>query len=431
MPMRHAVAARFVGLAVFAVILPGLLLPQSACGQQRTNSSRAGRTAAGPHIYKSTNFHVMTDLPREGAHELLERLETMHRLLVAYWGRRNPRPIEMYVVENLDHWPREVLRGMEQQGLESLRNGQGLTVTRVISQGNRFISKAVVYAVADRGMPQHEAVHAYCGHAFGASGPVWYAEGMAEVGQYWRENDKSVTASAYAIRYLRNSPARPLNEIVNSPLETTGDSWQNYTWRWALCHLLGYNENYTKRFKPLGLALLGGRRVNFWQVYGTQAQEIEFEYRLFLKDIEAGYRCDLCSWDWKTRFRNLAGSSSVSARIRANRGWQASRLRVRAGHTYRFTSTGSWMLSQDADELTADGDDQGRGRLTGILFEDYELSEPFELGADGTFTAPQDGNLYLRCDDAWGEIADNRGTISVNLILEKETAAAPPEPNSP
>lgn len=420
-----------ITLTLILLLLCGTLQPSEARAQRRRSARTATPAEAGPQLYRSANFHMMTDLPRDEARELLQRLETMHRLVAAYWGRRNTRPIEMFVVDDLSNWPAERLQQMDPQGLASIRAQAGLTMTQVISNGKQFASKSVVYAVADHGTPQHEAVHAYCGHAFGNAGPVWYAEGMAEVGKYWRENDKSVGASEYVIQYLRNSPIRPLNDIVNNPLETTGDSWQNYAWRWALCHLLGFNENYTKRFKPLGLALLAGRKANFWQVYGTQAQEIEFEYRLFIQDLEPGYRCDLCSWDWKTRFRGVTSASPTVSRIRADRGWQASRLKVKKGQTFRYSCDGEWELAKGEDAVTADGDDQGRGRLTGIYFEDYELSEPFELGAEGTFTATQDGNLFLRCGDAWGEIADNSGTIKVELTLEEEAAVTPPEPQSP
>ncbi|MFG0334596.1 MAG: hypothetical protein ACF8TS_14670, partial [Maioricimonas sp. JB049] len=346
---------RVVMFALLAITLGQAMLPHAAHAQRRKSARPTAPADPSPQLHRSTNFHVLTDLPRDQARELLERLERMHRLLVAYWGRRNPRPIEMFVVDDLAHWPAERLQQMDPQGLASIRSGAGLTITQVISSGNRFASKAVVYAVADRGTPQHEAVNAYCGHAFGETGPVWYAEGMAEVGQYWRENDKSVTASDDVIGYLRDSPIRPLNEIVNNPLETTGDSWQNYAWRWALCHLLGFNENYTKRFKPLGLALLAGKDVNFWQVYGTQAEEIEFEYRLFIENLEFGYRCDLCSWDWKTRFRGVTGTSPTVCRVRADRGWQASRLRVQKGQTYRFSCTGDWELANGEHTVTADG----------------------------------------------------------------------------
>ncbi len=409
----------------------GVPVPDAALAQRRVRKPAAtDEGPPSPKLFKSANFHVMTDLPRDDAEELLKRLETMLKLVSAYWGRRNPRTIEMFVVDDIKHWPEGSLAKMSPEGLLSIRTGGGLTVTEVISSGQRFISKAIVYAGADHGTPQHEAVHAYCGHAFGELGPVWYAEGMAEVGNYWRENDKSVNADPVVIKYLRSGAPRPLNDIVDNPLETSGDSGQNYAWRWALCHLLGFNENYTQRFKPLGMAFLAGQDVSFWKVYGTQAKEIEFEYQLFLKDMQPGYRCDLCSWDWKTKFKGLLGSASVQARIRADRGWQGSRLKVLAGTEYEYSTDGTWKLSPDGDPVTPDGDADGAGRLIGVLFNDYQLSDPIELGATGTFTAPANGDLFLRCRDGWADIGDNGGAINVKLRLKGNAVArgreAPP-----
>src|SRR5690606_30887307 len=171
--------------------------------------------------------------------------------------------------------------------------GGGVTASTVLTRGNSFLAKATVYAGARRGTPQHEAVHAYCSQSFGTTGPVWYSEGMAEMGCYWRENDPAVNCDEVIVRYIRGSEPKSLNEIVNGN-ETTGDSWQNYAWRWALCHLLANNKNYADRFRPLGLGLLTKQDVSFEQTYGAMAQEIAFEYRFFLQHLERGYRVDLC-----------------------------------------------------------------------------------------------------------------------------------------
>lgn len=422
--------AVIVWLSCAAVL--GLFDPPDAEAQRRSRRRGAAveEPPPGPKPYRSRNFHVMTDLPREEAAELLQRLETMLRLVSAYYGRPNPRPIEMYVFDDFDNWTPEHLAQLNPDGVAMVRAGGGLTITQVISStvSRDFVSKAVVFAGSDHGTPQHEAVHAYCGHAFGETGPVWYAEGMAEVGQYWKANDKSVNADPRVIEYLKSQEPKELNAIVNNPLETTGDSWQNYSWRWALCHLLGFNENYTQRFKPLGLALLGGQDVDFWQVYGTQAEEINFEYQLFLQDVEVGYRCDLCSWDWRTRFKGLQGDAAVVSRIRADRGWQASRLKVFERDSYAYTATGDWQLDRESDDVTADGDEEGAGRLVGVIFSNYTLSEPIELGVEGTFTAPQDGDLFLRCRDHWGEIADNSGVVTVRLSRGSADTRSPSAP---
>ena len=145
------------------------------------------------------------------------------------------------------------------------------------------------------------------------------------------------------------------------------------------------------------------------------ASEISFEYLFFLNHIEQGFRADLCAWDWKIKYRKLRGKATVAAKIEANRGWQPSRLEVEKGKSYAFTVSGTWKTAKDSPDVGAEGGEDGRGKLVGIVFKDYQLSEPFEIGGSGRFTAPADGDLLLRCQDAWGELADNSGTITVTL----------------
>lgn len=412
---------RSLSLWIVLLLIVAVLAPQTAHAQgRRARRKPAADATPQPQLFTSRNFRVMTDMPPDEARELLQRLETMIKLVSAYFGRPNTRPIEMFVFDEFENWNESQLARLSPEGVAMVRGGGGLTITETITSGKEFIARSVVYAGSDHGTPQHEAVHAYCGHAFGNCGPVWYSEGMAEVGNYWRENDKSVNADPRIIEYLKSQEPRPLDDIVNNPLESTGDSWQNYAWRWALCHLLGFNENYTKRFKPLGLALLAGHDADFWQVYGSQSQEIEFEYRQFLRDMEPGYRCDLASWDWKTRFQQLRKGGQIQAIIRADRGWQASRLHMQAGMQYQCTATGEVKLAKEAPAADAQTASESDGALIGVVMQDYELGDPFELPREGAFTAPADGDLYLRCRDAWGSLGDNTGKLTVRLKLSDD-----------
>jgi len=380
-------------------------------------SPRSTVPVSGPQLYQSKTFQVYTDLPAKDAQDLLNRLETMIQLVSKYFGQPCRKQIRMYVADDLSKWSAEDLANMTPEGLQSIRTGGGLTVTRVqqIVGGPKIDAEAIVFAVSRRGTPLHEAIHAYCGLTFGSTGPVWYSEGMAEVGKYWRDGDKGVNASPEVIDYLKSRPAKPLREIVDNPLEKTGDSRQNYAWRWVLCHLLGYNGNYSDRFKPLGLAMMAEKNTGFNDAYGTQFREIEFEYHLFLKDVEPGYRCDLCTWDWKTRFKPLAGNVVSLVRVDAQKGWQASRVTVTAGQSYIVTIDGEWSTGKEREVS-----DDPIGSLVGILFNDYELSEPMTISATEPFVAPSDGKLYLRCLDDWGKLADNSGTKTVKIRLESK-----------
>jgi hypothetical protein len=398
-------------LAMTATI--GGCVPVSA--QTGTGSSKptpaTSAASTGPTDYRSQNFLIHTDLSSADAKDLLERLETMLSLISSYWAKPLPGIIECYVVKDLKNWPPNAI---PDEGLPNIKAGAGVTVTRTL--GN--LAKATVYAVADRGTPQHEAVHAYCGQTFGTTGPVWYSEGMAEMGQYWRKGDASVNVHDVVLDYLKKLRSTPksLNEIVNGN-EKTGDSWQNYAWRWALCHLLANNPNYAPKFRPLGLALLNRDSTSFEQVYGDMADEISFEYRFFLEHLDNGFRSDLCSWDWKKKFLQLRGAAAPVSKIVANRGWQPTAAILAANTEYEYSATGTWQTAKDGGPVNADGGDKGQGKLVGVLFKDFKLSEPFDLGAKGTLTAPSDGQLYVRCQDPWTEIGDNKGQLTFKIKL--------------
>ena len=59
--------------------------------------------------------------------------------------------------------------------------------------------------------------------------------------------------------------------------------------------------------------------------------------------------------------------------------------------------------------------------MVAVVLDAYRLGEPFELGNQGTFQAENNGNLYIRCQDAWNELHDNRGAIQVRLTRPAKT----------
>ena len=364
----------------------------------------------------SDNFRVVTDLPDEEAQKLLDELETMIVNVSGYWGKKLPSTIDMYVARDIDAWPEDRLETMSEDGIKSIQVGAGVTLTQRISRGSAWKSRSVVYAVSEHGTAQHEAVHAYCGLAFGRTGPTWYAEGMAEVGQYWRADDPAaVHIHPGVLKYLQETPPKPLKELV-SLNQTTGDSWQAYASRWALCHQLGFNPNYSKRFRTLGLYMLSGTGVTFEEAFGPVAREVDFEYRLFMSHLCQGYRADLCHWDWEGTPKPLR-ARGLTLRVDAKRGWQAQRVQLEPGKTYRVVAEGEWSVD-DSTVVSADGVEDGRGRLVACNFADYALPEEFELGADTTFSVETEGQLCLRCRDGWDAIADNAGTLKLTITAE-------------
>jgi hypothetical protein len=57
----------------------------------------------------------------------------------------------------------------------------------------------------------------------------------------------------------------------------------------------------------------------------------------------------------------------------------------------------------------------GRGRLSGALYADFTLTQEFPLGSHTSWIAPADGLLMLRVADAWTELGDNDGSLSITI----------------
>lgn len=359
---------------------------------------------------RSRHFVVHTDISPRSAAILLDKLETMISLVSGYYGQPPRQIIECYVVRDLAGWPPGAF---DAAAAESIRTGGGVTQSRPLGRQVR----SVVYACDDHGTVQHEAVHAYCSQTFGDTGPVWYSEGMAEMGKYWKSDQLAVSIPAVAVHYLRTAPPKSMGEIV-AVGQITGDSWQAYQWRWALCYLLANNPNYAQHFKGLGIGLMtGARGASFESVYGGVALQIAFEYEQFLKHLDNGYRVDLAAWQWDHKWAPLQPGRRLAAKVEAAGGWQATGATVEDGQTYEFAAQGQWRIRPAAMPCSADGDRDGTGRMVGVVLRDYLLSEPFDLGVRGSFMAPESGDLYVRCRDAWNSLAENEGQITLHLRL--------------
>ena len=397
---------------VMAVGLFGGLVEHhaDAASSQKAKPQVAAAAVGRARDVRSAHFLIHTDLPPDEANRLAERLETLLRHISSYWGRPLQGVIECYVVRDLDTFP---VAGMDPRGVLAIRDTGGMNVIRSAPDGARSRVTPTVYADGRPEVVQHEVVHAYCHHVFGRTGPVWYAEGMAEMGHYWAEGDTVVHADAREIAFLRAHPPKTLTEAL-SPHQVSGDSWENYAARWALCHFLTHAPNYGPQFMSFGRGLLTGQNVCFERTYGAMAHELSFEYTFFLNHMAAGYCLKRTAWDWNRKFATLGEGRAATMSIAAGHGWQPTGLTVSAGAQYQYVATGKSRIG-GAAEVDANGDAHGRGRLVGILLNNYQLGPEFELGAEGSLQLATGGDLYLRCRNAWNELAADSGRLAVKL----------------
>lgn len=375
-----------------------------------------------PRLVRSAHFAFLTDVSDREAKIILDKLERMTGLLHKYFGRGPAGPIEGFIVRDLAVFPPGTLT--EAAGVAKIREGAGVCFN--LRLGNQ--RKATLYSCADHGVIQHECTHGFCHMTFGSTGPTWLAEGVAELGNYWKEGETAVDVEPGVMGYLqRTQPKRRLLEIA-VPGRTPSGTWQDYAWRWALCHMLANNPNYSDRFKPLAIALMEGQPdVSFESVYGPVAKQVSFEYDQFLRHVGNGYRADLAAWPWKARFRKLPAGGSLRTKVKALAGWQGSGLELAQPGTYAFEAAGSWRTAAAVEPCTAAGDKAGRGRLEAAVLAEtdagFTLSDPFALGEKGTFSAPAAGRLMLRCADEWTQLGDNDGEVEVTLRRTDADAA--------
>lgn len=398
---------------------PSLLL-LAACGvgsaaaaepRSGTAPVNAAEARSAPRPIRSRHFALLSDVSDRDSQEILARLETMIGALERTFGRRQPGVIEGFVVHDLAVWPEGVLA--EPLGVEKIGGRAGMCFTTVRGPERR----ATLYACDDAGILRHESTHGFCHLAFGGVGPPWLAEGLAEVGRWWRDRERGVEVAPEYVALLHDPrlPRPSIAEIV-APAPHATDDWREYARRWALCHFLIENPNHSERFRGLAAALMEGRPgASFESTFAPVARELAFEFDLFLDHVGNGARADLTAWPWKTANRRLAHRGIARARIPAAAGWRSSGVEVEAGAVYVITAEGEWRTAADAAAVGPDGAESGRGRLAGALFRDFALSSEIALGATTHWIAPADGVLMLRCADDWTGLADNDGTMKVTI----------------
>jgi hypothetical protein len=365
---------------------------------------------AEPRLVRSPHFAFLTDVSDREWAVIRDKLERMVGVLERFFGRKAGGTVEGFIVRDLAAWPKGLLE--EPLGVEKIRRREGVCFNTSLGPARR----AVLYSCADHGVIQHECVHGFCHLTFGSTGPTWLSEGVAELGNSWRDGDDAVAIDPLVMGYLQNAPRkRTLGEIAVPGQEPAG-SWQDYAWRWALCYLLANNPNYSDRFRPLAVALMEQRPgASFEATYGPVAREVSFEYDRLLETVGNGYRADLTAWPWKSAFRTLAPGGSQKTRIKAAAGWQATGVTLERGGTYEVVAEGAWRTAPAAVPLSADGDATGHGRLVATIFNDFALAPEFPVAPAREFTATAAGRLFLRCADDWTQLGDNDGQLDVTI----------------
>jgi hypothetical protein len=406
----------------------------------RPRHDDAALERAGIHRYESKRLVLYTDIDRDKAVRLPPLVDALYGELTSYFGPLPPQrdggdwQITGYVMRDMKLFE---AAGVVPSNLPTFEHG--------LNRRRRFWMREQSLDHYLEHLLLHEATHCFMTTLPVPRAPTWYMEGMAEhFAAHRRTPDGGVqfrilpqtpdeTAGFDRITLIRKEVdagrAESLDEVFAIPDDKYIESIP-YAWAWALCHFLDAQPEYHERFKELGDPHLGKRfRDEFDARFANENATLRLQWQLFAHALCYGYQLDRAVLDFEKGRGTPDHDSEVH--VRADRGWQATGLRLEANAKYNVTSTGEFSLCEtpkpwpsDANGITLDyANGRPLGRLLAAVLPDDLASpnaaasflEPIDVGSRGTVSSPVGGTLYLRLNDGWDRLSDNRGEIAVHV----------------
>jgi hypothetical protein len=293
----------------------------------------------------------------------------------------------------------------------------------------------------------HEGVHAFTLTILQSSAPTWYTEGIAEYLATHRLDRDSEGSSRFLptpiplaaddveqlgriekIRALRVSAASPsLTDVFATP-PANHHALDAYAASWAAVALLAGHPAYANVFRACERGSLDGSLTKRLEAApGWNAARAARDFDAFTDELDYGYDFARSAIDWSAG-RPLEGKQTVH--VAADRGWQHSGWRLSAGQRCSLRAAGRVTVGRaSARRLESEPDgislEWYRGRPVGRLLAAQWVDKPpgdgrprfvpLAEGAAGEFAAAADGPLYLKINESPGRLADNSGTLTVEL----------------
>jgi hypothetical protein len=413
-------------------------LPVYRPNDLRPKHDDARLEALGIHVWESKRLKLYGDLPEEQGAVLPPLVDQLYDALEAEFGALPPArdggdfQMTGYLIRD-DALFRET--GLIPDNLPPLNHGR--------HRANEFWLRDQEFDYYRAHLLLHEATHAFMTFMPDTQSPVWYLEGMAEVfGTHRALPDGRIEfgvmpdrPEAYAgwgrITLVRREFAadrvRQIPEIIGWGPE---DFFQpeSYAWCWSLAHFLRQHPRYRARFQALGREDRGTRfAARFRELFGPDTADLSTEWALYITNLQYGYDVARAAIEFQPG-QPLAVQATATVDIHADRGWQSSRVEVVAGETYRITATGQVTLANEPRPWVSEPrgvtidyvDGQPLGKLLAAIRS--TAPSPVEtmlrvlpVGPAATFTAPLTGTVYLRVNDGWDRLADNRGAYRVTI----------------
>jgi hypothetical protein len=296
-----------------------------------------------------------------------------------------------------------------------------------------------------RHMLLHEGTHAFCAYNFGALGPPWLTEGLAEFLAVHRWSAERLELAAPVKRkedvpywgrvkliqdaYQTGAP-KSLLEVLRFPPNAFPQT-EAYAWSWAAVSLWAGHPDLSAAFRS-HLQKLGSVTDQQWtrdllQAVNLSRDQLETQWQVDTGCLRYGHDFARTAIRWKATARLEEQEATVW--LPADGAWHSSGWQLPPGR-WRLTASGSYTVAEEDGEawIAEPGGitiayvqgapiGQVQYALQGdraILAGMSELTRPQALGSEQVVTTSGEV-LFLRINDLSNQLDDNQGQVEVRL----------------
>ncbi len=400
----------------------------------------------GIRLFESRHLKLFTDIDSEVARPLPKLIDQVFDEFEKYFGKLPPAAdgnefqVNGYLIKETKTFQNA---GLLDQQLRDQQHGRQI--------GYQFWMMDQPSDYYRRHLLIHEMTHAFMLANPRLDVPVAYLEGMAEhFGTHRLTADGKLELRLmpnnradfrghdrlYLIR--KNVKVRDIPELLDVmgwEQPTFRIFNESYPWAWGACVFLDQLPRTRDRFRKTARSLFDPQA---WKKFEEQLQpdsaEILTEWTLFAAEAWEGFDFERMAIDFRDGqpLNELirTGKKTFRTEVRSDRGWQSSGVVVEKGRTYELVATGRFALADKPKPWVSEADGitfrYHNGRPLGQLLTSIRASEKVDgepesmlkvtaLGTKSRFESPCRGTLYLRLNDHPGELADNKGTVSVEF----------------
>jgi hypothetical protein len=392
------------------------------------------RKLAGKHIT------LYTDLPAGEVDELPSVLDAAVPLWCEYFTVNPAKVADWKIVGHvMRDKERFVGMGLYLASLPDFPNG--------FSQGSQLWLYDQPSAYYRRHLLLHEGTHSFMYRWLGGAGPPWYMEGLAELlgTHHWAGGKLTLAVMPQRkedvpfwgrIKIVRDEYAANRGMMLEDVMRYDAHAHlrnEPYGWCWAAAAFFDGHPLTQEAFREFK-SHVGDRTVDFSLRFQKRLaphwREITEDWQLFVIDCDYGYDFARAAIVRKAAVPLPAEGARIE--LATARGWQSTGYQLQAGQRYVVSASGRYQVAggERAWPCEAGGitlryhDGQPLGMLTGAIVDEASeslaagLASKRTIGLSSVLAPTESGTLFLSINEAAAGLADNRGTLQVEIRPE-------------